>query len=104
MTTAASKPDAVVLGTPGGWVATAVPGTAARIKTPVAGVDTEPDVNDALACPKPRVAVGWVAVYATTGETVSPPPVGLVIENATGTPPTGKPFTSLTVAIRVATP
>jgi len=47
------------------------------------------------------VLVPELSVMATTGNTVSPPPVGLTMVNATGALPTTCPSAVRTVAVRV---
>jgi hypothetical protein len=72
--------------------------------TPPAPEDFVPEVNVVTASPRTRPPAVVVEVYAITGETVSPPPVGLIIVKTTGAPPTGKPFESRTDAVSVEMP
>ena len=85
-------------------VATVVPTTNALILMPPAPEAIEPEVNEARACPRLKLPEVVVAVIATTGEIVSPPLLGLIIENATGCPPRGLLDKSYTVAVKVEEP
>lgn len=100
----AVPPMTIVASLPEGEVPVATEGypcTWARIWIPDAPEDKEPEVNCVRACPKARLVVATAAVGCTTGDTLSPPPVGLSIENSTCTLPTGRLLLSLTVATRV---
>ena len=95
ITTVASAPEGNVP------VLMAVPITVARTCTPPAPDDNEPAVKVVVACPRPRIGVTAPAEITTTGETVSPPPVGLTMLNAIGQLPTGLPPMSVSVASNV---
>ena len=58
----------------------------------------------ALAWPRASDVEGVDAENATTGVTLSPPPVAFMIWKTTGAPPTGRPSASVTVATMVETP
>jgi hypothetical protein len=81
-----------------------VPMTDARILMPPAPEVIEPEVNEVRACPRLKLPEVVVAVTATTCEIVSPPLLGLIIENATGCPPRGLLDKSYTVAVKVEEP
>jgi hypothetical protein len=103
---AASKLEVVAFVTPMGWVAIAVPTTLARTWTPAPPEESDPEVNVVGAAPKARPVNVDEAEYTITGEIVSPEPVPvpLTIEKATGAPPTGRLFTSYTVAVKFENP